>query len=375
MPTRCLHLTLAAILLGLGAPVACSDGDADEAVAGDAADDLDADSLRESGPREDDTGGADATDAASDRGASSGAPPRSACESFEVQLKPDDSLVPKIMLVVDYSGSMDASGEWDRMVSALRAVTASVDDVVHFGLVLFPDPRGGPDVCSLGRLVVEPDARAAERINTQLAIYQSPHGGTPTATTLQGVRRYLASTHPEGPSIVILATDGGPGCSEDLTWPCECIPETNCELAPQNCFDVDNTVQAVRDLAADGVSTYVIGVPGSETVSDLLDQLARVGGTAVNRRHYAVGDEDGLIAALQDISGGVVPCRYQLENAPEDPDRVVLLIDGIDMARDRDREDGWDLTDETHVDLYGSVCRRVRDGELHEIEVRYNCRL
>jgi hypothetical protein len=371
MPPRRMKLTLAAALLFTLA--ACTDGTAADSSAGGAdANGLDAAPLRDGSAR-DDLGGTDPNDATVDRGVSSGPPPRSACESFEVQLKPDDSLVPKIMLVVDYSGSMDASGEWDRMVSALRAVTASVDDVVHFGLVLFPDPRGGPDVCSLGRLVVEPDARAAERINTQLAIYQSPHGGTPTATTLQGVRRYLAANHPEGPSIVILATDGGPGCSEDLTWPCECIPDTNCQLAPQNCFDVDNTVQAVRDLASDGVQTYVIGVPGSEAVSDLLDRLARVGGTAVDRRHYAVDDEDGLIDALQDISGGVVPCRYQLENPPDDPDRVVLLIDGIDMARDRDRRDGWDLTDETHVDLYGSVCRRVRDGELHQIEVRYNC--
>ena len=302
-----------------------------------------------------------------------GAPPRDACEYIEVNLKPDSALVPHIMLVVDRSGSMRDSGEWDRMVPVLEELTAALDDVVHFGLTLFPDPRDPRNSCAPGRIVVEPDARTADQIELQFFLY-GPSGGTPTAESLVRVYNFLEHNHPESPNLVILATDGGPGCNMDLEFPeCTCIPDTTCLHASQNCLDDGRTVSVVEQMAAADVPSYVIGIPGSERVTDVLDRMAVAGGTDRDGRHISVSNPEELTEALRSVAGGVVPCRYELGSAPDNPDHVALFIDGIEIARDQWHRDGWDISDERFVDMYGFSCRRIRDGNEHVLEVRYNC--
>ena len=56
----------------------------------------------------------------------------------EEVLKPDSGQHPNVMLVVDRSGSMGTSGEWEPTVTAVSSVTAALETSVAFGLMLFP---------------------------------------------------------------------------------------------------------------------------------------------------------------------------------------------------------------------------------------------
>jgi len=126
----------------------------------------------------------------------------------------------------------------------------------------------------------------------------APSGGTPTAAALTRALEYF--TTGEGASLagekyVLLATDGGPNCNEDLTCAAatctlniedKCPPNTNCcdaavdPVGPTKCLDEDASVAAVAALAAEGIKTFVVGIPGTEAYADTLDLLAAESGVA-----------------------------------------------------------------------------------------------
>ena len=59
-------------------------------------------------------------------------------DSFVFVLKPEAGEVAKMMLVVDRSGSMSEQTRWTDMQAGLSSVTTALQDVVDFGLLLFP---------------------------------------------------------------------------------------------------------------------------------------------------------------------------------------------------------------------------------------------
>ena len=295
-------------------------------------------------------------------------------DSFVVFLKPDESMIADVMLVVDRSGSMNDMGKWEQTKNAVQALTSAMDDAINFGLMLFPDPTLGlfGDECASGVALVSPDTGTALEIATMLNSY-SPLGGTPTAASLRLAGDLMISANPEGPNFILLATDGGPGCNDSLHWPeCTCIPGAICP-PDNNCLDDVRTLSIVEDLYEQNISTFVIGIPGSELVSDLLDAMAVAGGTDIDGAHYAVDADSDILMAMTEIGGSVVPCRYELDEAPSDPDMIILSIDGVEILRDITHEDGWDISDEIFIDLYGSACTQIRDGGSHSIDVLFDC--
>jgi len=139
-----------------------------------------------------------------------------------------------------------------------------------------------------------------------------------------------------------------------------------------NCLDDVRTLEAVEALYADDIPTFVVGVPGSETVSDLLDQLAVAGGTDVDGRHYAVTGGTELAEALRATTGGLVPCDYEFEEQPTDIDSLSVTIDGNEIPRDESGTEGWDFVDNV-LHLYGTACTRIRDGASHAVDASYDC--
>jgi Mg-chelatase subunit ChlD len=295
-------------------------------------------------------------------------------DSFVVFLKPDESMIADVMLVVDRSGSMNDMGKWEQTKNAVQSLTSAMEDNINFGLMLFPDPTLGffGDECASGAVLVSPETGTALEIATMLNSY-SPLGGTPTASSLRLAGDLMISSNPEGPNFILLATDGGPGCNATLHWPeCTCIPGAVCP-PDNNCLDDVRTLSIVEDLYEQNISTFVIGIPGSELVSDLLDAMAVAGGTDIEGEHYAVDADSDILMAMTEIGGSVVPCRYELDEAPSDPEMIVLSIDGVEILRDITHEDGWDISDEIYIDLYGSACTQIRDGGSHSIDVLFDC--
>jgi Mg-chelatase subunit ChlD len=277
-----------------------------------------------------------------------------------------------IQLVVDRSSSMSESGQWGELKSALSDLAAGLDDVIDFGLMLFPSPQALFNACIPGQVVVEPQPNAGEAIRTALQI--SPFGGTPTAMSLYAVRDVLLAASSTVPKSVILATDGGPGCNSSLdTRSCTCIPGAFCGAAA-NCLDDVRTLQAVRDLANQGIPTFVIGVPGTEAVVGLLDNMATNGGTAVEGHHYGVRNQEQLQAALRATSGSMAPCTYELPTTVTAASDLRVVLDGQVLDRDAQRQNGWDVVEGATLAFFGSACAALRDGAGHMITGQYDCR-
>lgn len=298
------------------------------------------------------------------------------CETLSFSLKPDALAVANFMLLVDRSNSMNTDGRWSTMVSAVRNVTTSLGDRVNFGLMLFPGAEADDvlfgDLCATGDVRVAAGESTASAIST--ALNTVPAGGTPTALSLYAARDALNASHPGGNNYVLLATDGGPGCNSSFNAStCECIPGATCGLNNANCLDRERTLQAVRDLFTAGVRTFVVGIPGTSGVSDLLDQMAVAGGTDNAGRHYAVTDATQLVETLRTTTGSTVPCDYEFPEIPEDVDNIIVTIDGVEIPRDTSGTNGWNIARETFLQFYGSACGTLRDGNAHAVEARYDC--
>jgi hypothetical protein len=223
---------------------------------------------------------------------------------------------------------------------------------------------------------------------------QSPGGATPTAATLAAISS-RAEQLGERASLV-LVTDGAPNCNLDLV--CEsaaCIPDIEqaivegltcgvnfscCDAmavgpgAGGNCIDARATEAAVAALQQVGINTYVIGMPGSEAYSSLLERLARAGGTArpTAPAYYAVEAVEELDEALLEIGTGLaIQCEIELETAPEQPDLVNLYFDG--KVLELDPENGWDWTAESALSVRGEACAALRSGAVREVQIVYGC--
>jgi hypothetical protein len=295
------------------------------------------------------------------------------CSGTAFHLKPEGTSVPNILLVVDHSASMLTDDKWVTMKAALRQVTASLEEVVNWGLMLFPPPD--IDIfsqCATGTVVTPVGTETANTISNQLT--SDPFGGTPTALSLYAARDYLIALGADPPGYLLLATDGGPGCNSGLdAGTCECVNSSPCSTNVDNCLDDLRTLGAVRDLAEQGIRTFVVGIPGTEDFVELLDAMAISGGTDIDGHHFSVRDAAELEEALRNATGSVVSCTYDLEGIPDDPDSVFVIIDGIPIPRDTSRRNGWDFDDEQTVHLYGEACDRIRDGAFHSIEAVYDC--
>src|SRR5688572_7804768 len=293
-----------------------------------------------------------------------------------------DPVVANVLFVIDKSGSMNATpdgfteSKWDTLVESLGTALTAVQDDIGMGLQLYPSGDTSTDVCAVETGVevdVAPGATALPDIEAALSS-ATPDGQTPTAAALLLALDYFtegAGVDLEGEPFVVLATDGGPNCgSGDSCVPAEgCQPSDDCGieeaatctiniegcggggcpdegsycLEASECLDDDATLAAVTALADAGISTIVVGMPGSESYQAVLDELAVAGGLPAqltSPKYYKVDDADGLSQTLQDITRGVIrSCDILAEEPPPDPTKVNVFIDGEVIPKDPD--DGW----------------------------------
>lgn len=278
----------------------------------------------------------------------------------------DDTLPPRILLVVDKSGSMgdDASGypgsKWQAARDVLNNVVTGLNDAAELGLMLYPDGNAEQNVCREGALEEPVQANNADDIINVLDD-TGPGGGTPTAPTLIRARDALANLGVQGGSrVVVLATDGGPNCNDALNGnTCTCVTgdQDDCRNSAGNCLDDDNAIAAAGIVNDAGFPVFVVGIPGSENFSSVLSGLAEAGGTAQAGAlgYYDATEASDLETALQQIALRVGACRFDL---PQDVDvsRVSVTVGGAVIDRDAQREEGWDLVDANTVELFGVAC-------------------
>jgi hypothetical protein len=371
----------------------------------------------------------------------------SACQSYEADVvKPkafksvNQQIViagafvkPKIMIVVDRSGSMmdsvsgtvgacaknnlyNPSSTLDCKWKNLRDVFAgsggflpSARDMAFFGLTVFPGSDA--DSCSAGRTAVSisDSSDNVDAIMNQLLNVVTPAGGTPIATTLQNLVNdpQMAASSPNQMRFVMLLTDGMPNCNPANQSLCDTCKAagcgttsacTQCSSSPCNatftvfsttscsaqnpCLDGDNTVASVKALKDNGISTYVIGfgdVTGSGSAASILNQAAIAGGLALDAsagtRFYQASSLDELRTALKNFADRYIPtCRWTLDPAPSSGQLVQVVKKDAEANTSTVlvREADYTLSGDV-VQLTDALCGEVKSAppDRYTYEFRY----
>ncbi len=220
-----------------------------------------------------------------------------------------------------------------------------------------------------------------------------PSGSTPVASTLVALTPTLLSL--QGRTVAILATDGGPNCNADARCDADrcilnierasvggepCAGSLNCcdpekvRDGPRMCVDEGATVAALDQLAQRGVSTYVVGLPGSDTYANVLNRFAEAGRTARQGlpRYYAAEDELELTADLREILGEVaISCDVVLDAPP--PDRTLVNVYFDERVVPQNAAHGWSWLDERTLRIRGSRCDELKLGDVGQVQVLSGC--
>lgn len=319
-----------------------------------------------------------------------------------------------MLLVIDKSGSMtDPLGDtdkWTAMKSAVGTALGHVADQMNFGLVLFPYavfhtiPLDGcdTDCCELPDgdaavlVPIEQGGRATEEIGYQLDA-TSPGGGTPTAAALDAALAYFTTGEGaalEGEKYVLLATDGGPNCNDQLACTADtCTANLDGQCTSGNCCkDPDQRNQCLDDLSvldglgklkAANIPTFVVGLPGTQQYASYLDEFAAADGLPSDNgdsHYYAVSETDGvkgLIDVFESITTQLVrSCDVALGQAPANPNLVNVAIDCSVVPQNASDGSGWDFDttpNPTAVVLRGPVCDDLQANGAKRVDVVYGC--
>jgi hypothetical protein len=332
-----------------------------------------------------------------------------------------------ILLVIDKSGSMSdtpagfASDKWTAMKTALGAALDPVKGLISFGLELYPFNHTTPIPYACGTACCQMETGgAAINISVDAGTTtlpniistvgsQTPGGGTPTAAALKEALWYFtggAGKALVGDKYVLLATDGAPNCNGTLTCGADrCTanldavgstkPPPDCVKNGQNCcqptgggascLDDSSSVDQITALKAANVSTFVIGIPGSENYAAVLDSFAVAGGqaaSATSPKYYAVtaaGGVAALTSAFQSITVKLVTtCDLQLKVEPPDTTLLNISIDDliIPKAGGEAGINGWTLDQTTKpstIRITGAPCDKLKSTGATSVQVLYGC--
>lgn len=316
---------------------------------------------------------------------------------------------PNLYIVLDRSGSMleELDGKTRHYAAriAISTMLAEIGHRVSYGAAVFPAldlftgcepgeevfatrPGDGPEWRDAGTY-----GPVHQLLMATLAEIQ-PNGGTPTAATLAALEPNLRAL--SGRTFVLLVTDGAPNCNgaascgasecmlnlmgyQDGALSCPPAGPNCCDPSvlfdgPYNCVDRLATVSAVSSLAAAGIPTYVVGMPGTELYAAVLDQAAVAGGTArpAPPYYYPVSSSAELTETFRSIGTAVaVSCSVTLGEEPPDHGLVNVYFDTRRVLFDAN--DGWVWTSDRTLELRGEACEELKSGDVGQVQVVAGC--
>ncbi|HVY25201.1 MAG TPA: vWA domain-containing protein [Polyangiaceae bacterium] len=325
-----------------------------------------------------------------------------------------------VLIVVDKSLSMNdkptgfAVDKWTALHTALTSALDQTKDKISYGLEIYPysGKTGGAldKQCQMpagdASVVVPVDEGATTAPLILKALDDNPPAGqTPTAIALAHADAYFTSGGGKGlkgERYVLLATDGGPNCSQTIK---SCTidtctvnmdgkscggPDINCcdKSIPEGtttCLDEADSVAAVATLAKHGIKTFVVGIPGTEAYAATLDALAAKSGVTnpdAPPKYFAVDAKKGA-AGLGDVlstitTGLVTSCKLQLEEVPPVLNDVYVVVgnDRGGTALEQNDADGWvyDMSvSPPAIVIQGKACDELEANGAPYINVSYGC--
>jgi hypothetical protein len=316
-------------------------------------------------------------------------PTREVCDCAELPL---GGVPPNIYFVLDHSGSMQRDNLWGTVSTVTLDVVRRIGSRANFGAAMFPGANGNACTTGVEVMSTRPGDSPGSygpvlKYLSERTIAIPPGGGTPTAATLAKLKGTLEQL--KGKTFVVLATDGGPNCSSTTTCDaskCQaniegyasCTPAgpSCCDGITEGCLDDTATITQVKALQALGISTYVLGVPGSDPYTSLLNTLAVEGGTARTgtEKYFRVDSTDKLAfaKAMSQVAAKIVAtCTIDLKDAPPDIDKVNVYLD--EAALTKEPVNGWKLEGKT-VTLLGTACDSVLAGDVLDVRVIAGCK-
>jgi hypothetical protein len=290
----------------------------------------------------------------------------------------------EVMFVLDRSGSMalnlDGSANpprrWTVLHDALAATLPPYQDTLQMGAYAFPRRFDASFArsCDVTRAIdVTPALHDANAVLDILAT-TDPWGATPTANAIDFVgSTMLPRLSADHSATIVLSTDGGPNCNVMLdVGTCTCtsvdpMGQPTCFGMPTNCLDDARTTQNVAMLAAQGIPTFVIGLDADAEPAErmALDEMARAGGRPNTQpgqfAYCSARQPDQVRAAFDTIERSITRCTLRSPSRPDDPNAIMVSIDGTTLPRDTTHANGWDWTDTSfgRISFFGAACDTV----------------
>lgn len=278
------------------------------------------------------------------------------------------------MLVVDQSGSMNerfsGGSRWNVLRDALLAepggLIASLEDEVRFGLALYSARADdGPAIGMCPMVETVPFALNNHEAIARVYRRAEPIDETPTGESIDFLLDLISSTPdpPEGPTILVLATDGE--------------PDTCAVPNPQR--GQPESIAAVERGYRMGIRTFIISV-GRDTVSET--HLQEVANAGVGRRpgdddapYFVAGDDDGLRSALRAIVGGALGCVIDLEGRIDMEQACTGRVELNGHVLPCNDPNGWQPVSETTIELRGEACDRLQGGDGADLVATFPCNI
>lgn len=218
---------------------------------------------------------------------------------------------PNVLIVLDRSSSTAeqpwgfATSIWDGLKSALDSALNAMKVQASYGLELYPYPvdpakpivydcAQAGNCCELPadntvNVPVEHGITGVPKI-LQALNTTGPGGGEPTTAALRRALAYYttgAGSTLTGEKYVLLVTNGAPNCNtaitcdaatctvniDDPTAACATSGANCCADMPAGCLDDQATIQAIAELGAAGVKTFVVGLPSPDGGTSMLEIL------------------------------------------------------------------------------------------------------
>lgn len=320
-----------------------------------------------------------------------------ACETSTAFAEP---LPATLLFQVDTSGSMNCpadeasclTGEptpapddsrYDVFRQVLGEALIALPDASRVGLMHFPVTFSCAQ--NTADVAIDELVRSRAPIGEALAGI-TPEGITPTHDAVAFALDRLRGRTDDDARYLVLATDGA---------------STVCRGCDAACsfdeLDADNEamIATIAAAASEGIPSFVIGVPGSQSFREILSRMASAGGTGragcsdagPTWCHYDLTDPTldfgvALRDALAAIGESVLSCEYPIPPNPDgafDPTKVNVRLtadDGTETAipRDPSRADGWDYSDGMDaIILHGPACEAAQSLRSARIDVLFGC--
>jgi hypothetical protein len=280
--------------------------------------------------------------------------------------------IPNVMFLVDQSLTMDADdfgpnndNRWTAAHDAITSIISRMESIVRFGLTTYTSDNGNRNPpCPRLPTQVGFDLDNSGPIGSEFpASYPNQDGAyTPTGDSINSLVGLIQASPPpaEGPTIIVLATDGEPN---------SCVyPNPNDSHNPQYSRELAVSAAANAHTAEMDLFVLWVGELTSSSIRAHLQEVADAGTTGAGTV-YVGDDPTSLQGAFQQIISDSISCDVQMDERFDDKDKAcaegVVRLDGGPPLACSDTN-GWRVKPgvDDVIELVGGACDTFKSGDV-----------